>query len=398
MFEFKKKIAALLAFVMILTCTPIMLMTGCKDSNWQDQAAGKLPQALASDTLGQVYVNGEVLSYPLKISDLLSHGWKYQESFKDIEKETLDPCYSTGLFAMSGKGKQTLEITATNNAEETLALNDCYVETMSLRKETGDVMLPGGMYVGQKFSTRDEIQAKLPEDFATSGMSGDILEYTATFISADGYTCMIYLRFKSSKDSFVLNEVMYKSNFTPEVRSMLNDTLEAVIKKNDAEYSKYYPDSQAYIQEARNNLIVSIVKVYGFDGDSLTPEQIGKLDQYFLAITAQTTWTVDDQADVVNVDFSYPNLEEQLDAAYDAAFTTYLDQYEECDSIMTDPILMDMFVDALCSQQGEAKIISGGHFSFQKDPATKVITDDDFSDLLFSIMGLYEFVTDLRAG
>lgn len=398
MFDWRKRVAAVVAGVILVTGCPALMLTGCgSEKNWQEAAQQQLPDALSVDTLGTVYVNGEILRFPLTLSELLNHKWKYPENYQDIEKETLDPHYSTGEFALTSGKKNSLTITATNAGEETIALADCFVESMTLKKESGEVMLPGGMYIGQSFSSREEIAGKVPSEFTTDGLVGDTMEYTAFYISAEGYSCRMTLRFRSEKGAFQLFEIKFQSDFTPASRSTLSETLDAVIKKNDTGYAQFYDDSEAFIAESRRNLIVSILKVYGFDADTMSDEQFAKLDTYFMTITANTIWSITEEGNMVSVDFSYPNLEEQMDAAYETSFDTLLAQDGVEEVSPTDPLLMSVFIDELCAQASSSQLVSGGHFTFEKDPATNSISDDDFSDLLFSIMGLYDFVGNLRA-
>ncbi|MBP5491340.1 MAG: hypothetical protein J6Y08_00670 [Clostridiales bacterium] len=397
MLKDKKRMPAMLVGIVMFVTGAGLGFTGCgEDPKWKEKAQAALPAEFNEASMGQIYVDGDVLTFPMKVEDLLGSGWKYPTNIKDIDKETLDSNYTSGTIEMNTDSSKKVSIKATNIEAETLDLKKCYIEQIIFDAESGNVMLPGGITIGQEFADESAFTAVIPSTISKAEDEDGKICYNGFFDSADGYACKMTMLLTQKSGKLVLSQVRFESDFLPDAISVLSAELSTVIKRDYVEYAKYTSqDCAAYADKSRTYLINSIVGLYGYMFDELSEAQLTKLDDYLLLITKDAEWTFADNKDgTLTVEFSYPNLEEQMDLAYDTSYAAYIELYGESDGLWADPVLLDMFIEDLVAQAGTTTIKNDGTFTFVMEDNS--ISDDDFSDLSFSILGLYEFIVYMK--
>ncbi|MBR2751908.1 MAG: hypothetical protein IKD90_12345 [Clostridiales bacterium] len=394
--SFIKKISVLLAGTMLLGS-----LSACDSGKWKAKAQEALPAAFDDSTIGTIYCQGEVITFPLKVQDMLDNGFKYPKNIKDIDDETLDSNWSTGLLELLSKNNssKTVEIKAINIGEETLNLKECWIETMSFTSKSGNVMLPGAIELGQKFDSKEAFEAALPQAFLANEPIGN--EYKADYVSgADHYACTMKIKAKESNGKYSIEQVTFESEYYYDTVYFLDSELKAVVHNDSTEYSKIFnEDISQYAKDWKDSAYNTILNLYGFQQDALTDEQYAKFDKFFEKILKDVTWTLESSDKEVKASFSYPNLDEELNQAFEAAIDEYAQtkQGVTVDEMKVDQDLINAFIDKLCATETAIKFENDGSFVFEKLEGESISTED-FSDLVYSFFGLYGPIKEFREG
>ena len=391
--SFVKKIAMFLAGAMILGS-----LTACDNGKWKTEAQVALPAAFDDASIGKIYCQGEVINFPVKVKDMLDNGFKYPTNIKDIEDETLEYNWSTGALELSSKksSSKTVEIKALNIEQETLNLKDCWIEKMTFNSKSGNVMLPGAMELGQKYDSKDAFEAALPQAFLNNEVVGT--EYKATFESAEHYLCTMTIKAKESGGKYSVDEVVFESEYYYDAAYFLDTELKAAVLDDNTEYVKIFDDDGSeFAKEWRESAYCNILYLYGFAPDSITEEQYTKFEAFFSKIVKDLKWTFTNSDKEVSVTFSYPNIDKALEEAFDAALEEYTKTDVTVEDMKVDQDLINGFIDKLVATQTEIPVNTDGAFTFAKLDGESISTDD-FSDLLYSLFGLYAPIKELREG
>jgi len=369
-------------------------LAGCDDSKWKESAKAALPATFEEESIGKIYCEGEVMSFPLKVQDMLDGAFKYPTNIKDIEDETLDSNWSTGALEMVSKksSKHTVEIKALNIEQETLNLKECRVENMTFKKESGNVMLPGGIEMGQKFDSKDAFESAIPAAFKSSDGSNYVAEYE----SPEHYICKMTLTVKDASGKVALDSVKFETEYYYEAGYFLDVEMKAAVKKDYTDYGKLFDDEpDVFAKDWRSSAFVNILYLYGFSPDSVTEDQYAKMDVYFDKIMKDVEWKFESSEDSVSVTFKYPDISTVLEDAFNKALEEYTKTDVTVDDMKVDQDLINAFIDHICAQDVGVKLVSDATFKFEKLDGESISTDD-FSDLLYSLFGLYEPIQELR--
>ncbi|MBR3057628.1 MAG: hypothetical protein IKG93_06615 [Clostridiales bacterium] len=394
---FVKKVAVVLASAIMLGS-----LTGCDSNKWKEEAASALPAAFDDASIGTFYAQGEVFTYPLKVKDMLDGGYKYPKDIKDIDDETLDYNWSTGALELGSKSnsKKVVEIKAINIDKETLNLKECWIEKLSMNKNSGNIMLPGGITIGQEFSSKEEFEQAIPKAFLAKAPTEDdsIFNYKASFVSKEKYVCTMNLQLKESGTSkFSLYQIIFESEYYFESGYFLDSEVKAIMNKDFEEYSKLFDDDpEAFAKDWRETSLRNVLYLYGFTPDKLTDEQYAKMDAYFSTIMKDVKWEFTDNGEDISVTFSYPDIiDTVLEDAFNAALESYTKTDVTVDDMKVDQDLINAFIDNICNSDKEITLKTDGKLTFKKIEG-ETISSDDFSDLTISMFGLYEPILSIR--
>ena len=347
---FTKKISVLLASAMLFGS-----LTACDNGKWKTEAQAALPTAFDDASIGKIYCQGEVISFPLKVKDMLDNGFKYPTNIKDIEDETLEYNWSTGAIEMPSKksSSKTVEIKALNIESETLNLKDCWIEKMTFNSKSGNVMLPGAMELGQKYDSKEAFEAALPQSFLNDVVG---TEYKATFESAEHFLCTMTIKAKESSGKYSVDEVFFESEYYYDAGYFLDTELKAAVLNDNTEYTKIFDDdSSAFAKEWRESAYCNMLYLYGFAPESITDEQYAKFDAFFTKIMKDVKWDFENAKDTLKVTFSYPNIDQAMEDAFNAA----IDEYTKTDVTVDDMKVDQDLINAFCDEHNSPRLDSG---------------------------------------
>lgn len=398
----KKKV-----FILFLCLSICFALGACSAGDgWIDDAAKEMGDSI---TTGEIYIDGDVFTFPMDVSDFLDKGWHLSKSYTNIETYELEPYnYSTEFEIW--KDDVYVTVSAMNMSDKNATVKDCMVQSLKITETKADFVLPGGL---SKRSSMSDVEDKYGKADKTE-TEKDYLEYwTYDFSSRDGYSCQAKMEiWHDGKATYPLNGVTYSLkamssdvSFEESIRSLVDSAMK----------TSYYDDYQEYVanlfdtEEGAHELYLSEVDYYAsyimwyvdINEDYITEDIIEQFRDIAKTVLLKAKWEITGlevneatKTGTVTLEI-YPIIYiEYIDEKVDAAIDIYNTKYANTDfDSMTDEEYAaaeieyaNMVLDAIKGIENNAT--SGSKVVKEYDVTDAGLTDDQWGEIDDLIMGI----------
>lgn len=195
----KKKV-----FILFMCLSICFALGACSlGDGWIDDAAKEMGNSI---TTGEIYIDGDVFTFPMNVSDFLDKGWHLSKSYSNIETYELEPDnYSTEFEIW--KDDIYVKVSAINMSDKNATVKDCMVQSLKVTETKVDFVLPGGL---SKRSSMSDVEDKYGKADKTEAEKDYLENWTYDFSSKDGYSCQVKLEiWNDGKATYPLSSVTY---------------------------------------------------------------------------------------------------------------------------------------------------------------------------------------------
>lgn len=390
----KTKIIALaLSLVTLLT-----VATGCPlTKSWHDKAKEAVAEKLKESNAGEFWLNGSVYQFPCPLQDFIDDGWSLNNKIDPADKK-LDAYTKSKCIYELKKDEDIIVVGVTNNTSKAIDFEDSEVDLLQLDIKSGKVVTAGDLELFYtKFDDADDFyDYLLDEDEFAVEETKDGIDNVYFFQGNNDYSCSVTFTVSESQDAYRVNNIEFQCIYS---KSRVEE-VDAVIKSVKSDDSSYINDTVAtmileenpdfnaveFITGEKEYLCDVILYLLGFEFTyyDMSPATQSKLMAYVEFLLSEATYTLSegDNEDLVVMEYTAVNFEEEAYAAYDAADLVYEKDISESYS---DEEYFNLFVDALIANEPNASYLSNTYIvDYNYEYA--------FDDTLTCLIGLQDFI------
>lgn len=415
-----KKIASKRALWVAVVMMFSMILAACgknaDDKKWVEEGAAKLGTDIRS---GQFVLDGELYSFPMKISELKDKGWHVSNNYSNKDDFTLETGAESEEFEMFNDNKACIKVSAINVSDQTVGLDECVTKTLYMSlTEDYHVVFPGGIF---SLSKPENIITAYGEPDSRDGEDSGTFKGQYNYTSADNWECQADLfgfdnnytiePFSAINYYFLETEANYDQYMLLEGANercshYVDNALKASFYGDYSEYILFYDSEEnaKALYESEVDYFANMIMSYSDIAiDYMDNDTINKFKDIASEVLLKTKWeivnmNIDDTTLTGTMEINlYPTnffdiISDDIDQAIDEFKTKYagvdFDSYVESQMTEVERDYATMVLNLISNRLSEAATSDPVTKTYNVDYNNSIINSDDWEEIDDIIMDM----------